>query len=199
MGKGEETKAYIIHKSALLFNTLGYSKTSMSDIMSATGLKKGGIYRHFESKDDLTHQSFEYAISRVNRYYARALRGKRHAIDRLVAILHAFKGLQEDHPLPGGCPVMNTAIESDHAYPILKDRAKSAMEEWQQSISNIAQRGIERGQIKPESDPDTIATLILTTMEGALMLSRLYDDREHIERIANHMEKYIVENLSTGQ
>ncbi|MGM0878706.1 MAG: TetR/AcrR family transcriptional regulator, partial [Bacillota bacterium] len=50
MNKGERTKKFIIEQSSSLFNTNGYKSTSISKIMEATGLKKGGIYRHFDSK-----------------------------------------------------------------------------------------------------------------------------------------------------
>jgi AcrR family transcriptional regulator len=46
------TKAHIIQQAAVVFNQQGYAGTSMSDIMRATGLKKGGIYNHFQSKEN---------------------------------------------------------------------------------------------------------------------------------------------------
>ncbi|MHC5720487.1 MAG: TetR family transcriptional regulator, partial [Nostoc sp.] len=53
MSKGEETKSRILYQAAELFNQQGYAGSSMSDIMRVTGLQKGGIYNHFQSKDDL--------------------------------------------------------------------------------------------------------------------------------------------------
>jgi TetR/AcrR family transcriptional repressor of nem operon len=50
--KGERTRARIVATAAPLFNQRGYVGASMADLMAATGLEKGGIYRHFESKDD---------------------------------------------------------------------------------------------------------------------------------------------------
>ena len=53
MRKGEQTRQQIIRKAAPIFNQRGYSGAALSDLMRATGLKKGGIYRHFESKQEL--------------------------------------------------------------------------------------------------------------------------------------------------
>ena len=50
MNKGEMTRQRIIEESAPIFNQRGYAGCSMQDVMEATGLEKGGIYRHFESK-----------------------------------------------------------------------------------------------------------------------------------------------------
>src|SRR5271170_2332921 len=59
--KGEQTRGDIIRKSAPLFNQRGYEGTSLSDLMEATGLQKGGIYRHFSSKEELATEAFDYS------------------------------------------------------------------------------------------------------------------------------------------
>ena len=51
--KGERTRQHIIETAAPLFNQRGFTGASMADLMEATGLEKGGIYRHCGSKDEL--------------------------------------------------------------------------------------------------------------------------------------------------
>ena len=51
MRKGEQTRQYIIRKAAPIFNQRGFNGAALSDLMKATGLEKGGIYRHFDSKE----------------------------------------------------------------------------------------------------------------------------------------------------
>jgi AcrR family transcriptional regulator len=60
MTKGETTRQKIIAQAAPLFNRLGYAGCSMQDIMAATGLEKGGLYRHFSGKEELAEESFRY-------------------------------------------------------------------------------------------------------------------------------------------
>jgi TetR/AcrR family transcriptional regulator, transcriptional repressor for nem operon len=60
MSKGELTRREIVRKSAPLFNRRGYEGTSLSDLIEATGLQKGGIYRHFSSKQQLAGEAFDY-------------------------------------------------------------------------------------------------------------------------------------------
>ena len=64
MSKGEETKQRIIAAAAPLFNKKGFEGCSMQDIMEATDLQKGGIYRHFTGKEDLAEQCFHYSWER---------------------------------------------------------------------------------------------------------------------------------------
>src|SRR6266853_254173 len=61
MRKGEQTRHEIIRKAAPIFNQKGYEGAALSDLMEATGLEKGGIYRHFDSKQQLAAEAFDYA------------------------------------------------------------------------------------------------------------------------------------------
>ena len=61
MSKGDQTRERIIAKAAELFNQRGLEGTSMADLMKATGLEKGGIYRHFASKEAVAAEAFDYA------------------------------------------------------------------------------------------------------------------------------------------
>jgi TetR/AcrR family transcriptional repressor of nem operon len=60
MTKGEQTRRRIVAAAAPIFNQHGYEGSSLNDLMQATGLKKGGIYRHFSSKEALAVEAFDY-------------------------------------------------------------------------------------------------------------------------------------------
>ena len=60
MTKGEQTRRNIVEAAAPIFNKRGYEGSSLNDLMQATGLKKGGIYRHFSSKEELAAKAFDY-------------------------------------------------------------------------------------------------------------------------------------------
>ncbi|HET8924648.1 MAG TPA: TetR/AcrR family transcriptional regulator, partial [Candidatus Acidoferrum sp.] len=60
MTKGEQTRRKIVEAAAPIFNKRGYEGSSLSDLMDATGLKKGGIYRHFSNKEELAAEAFDY-------------------------------------------------------------------------------------------------------------------------------------------
>jgi TetR/AcrR family transcriptional regulator, transcriptional repressor for nem operon len=113
MSKGEETKTRIIQQAAELLNQQGYAGSSISDIMRVTGLQKGGIYNHFQSKDELALQAFDFAIARVTQHTKAAVRSKHHAIERLEAIIEVFSSFINNPPIKGGCPLLNIAVESD--------------------------------------------------------------------------------------
>lgn len=195
MSKGDETRQMILRRAAEVFNRKGYYGASLADIMAATGLEKGGIYNHFGSKDDLALEAFDYAVELVRQEFQAALKDKRDAIDRLRAIVGVYRDMSAGHPLGGGCPVLNTAIESDDTHPVLRDHARRAMDEWREFIVRVMVKGIERGQVRPDADPDETATLVIATLEGAIMMSRLYDNSRYMNYAIDHLESYIEDKI----
>jgi TetR/AcrR family transcriptional regulator, transcriptional repressor for nem operon len=195
MSKAQATRERILQQTASLFNQQGYAGCSMSDIMRVTGLQKGGIYNHFKSKDELALAAFDFSIHCISQNYMKALKGKRNAIARLHAIVDVLRHLADDPPIAGGCPILNTAIESDDTHPALRQRAQQALENWQNLIRSIINKGIVRGEVRPTVDADTVSTIMIATLEGAIMMSKLYDDQIHVQRAVDHITDYIERSL----
>ncbi|AFY38542.1 transcriptional regulator, TetR family [[Leptolyngbya] sp. PCC 7376] len=192
MSKSQETRENIIRKAAPIFNRQGFVGTSMSDIMKATGLKKGGIYNHFKNKDELAIAAFDFYIGLIRERYGEVLKRERHAIPRLQLIVTTFcEALNaEDSPIQGGCPLLNTAIDSDDTHPVLRERSREAMDTWRQLFVKIINFGIRHKEIKESVDPEVTSTIIISNLEGALMMSKLYDDRQHLCQIKDHLFQF---------
>ena len=191
MRKGEQTRQMILERAAPVFNTMGFSGTSISDLVNATGLEKGGIYNHFANKEQLALEAFDYALEKVKERFGEAVTSKRHAIDRLIVVMEAFASIIDNPPVAGGCPVLNTAIEADDTHPALRERAQAGMNEFQGMIIRITQKGIERGEIRPDVNPNALASLLTASMEGAVMLSKLYGDMSHMQRVIEHLTAHV--------
>jgi TetR/AcrR family transcriptional repressor of nem operon len=195
MRSGELTRENIIRQAAALFNQQGFAGASMSDIMQATGLQKGGIYRHFESKEALALEAFDYAVQQMAGRFSAALEGREHAVDRLHAVVDVFARLHDDPPVPGGCPMLNTAVESDDGNPALRARARTAMDGLRTLVRQTVRKGIPRGEVRADVDGDQLATLLICTLEGGVALSRLYGEGVHLQRAADAMRRYLDERV----
>ena len=194
MTKGQQTRRGIIEKAAPLFNQKGYEGTSLSDLMDATGLQKGGIYRHFDSKEELAAAAFDYSwLKAVNRRLA-GIDDSANSVDRLKKMIGNFVELRSDL-VPGGCPLMNTAIESDDGNPILRARARKALQSWTSRLSKIIRRGVKHRQIKSTIHPQKLSQLIIATLEGALLISRLQKDRQPLHDARKHLDEYLEHNV----
>jgi len=191
VSKGTQTRERIVELAATVFSERGFFGSSMADLLRATGLQKGGLYNHFASKEQLALESFDWAVRTVERRYERALDGVPGAVDRLLAIVGVIRGLVEDRALPGGCPILTTAIEADDTMPALRDRAREAMTRWQKLIGATVKAGVAAGELRPDADPYDVATVVTATLEGAVFLSKLYDDPVHMHRAVEHVAAYV--------
>ena len=177
--KGEATRHRIVAAAAPIFNQRGFDGCSMQDLMEATGLEKGGIYRHFANKQELAVEAFRFALAqnvkvRTDRLEDTPGTGK-DAIARLRNIIRIF--VETPSVVPGGCPLMNTAIDADDGNEVLRDLARKGIQDWRARLSRIIEAGIATGEIRKKTDPSRIANTIIATLEGALMISRLEDSK----------------------
>jgi TetR/AcrR family transcriptional regulator, transcriptional repressor for nem operon len=189
MKKGDRTRERIIRQAAPLFNQRGYEGSSMQEIMAATSLEKGGIYRHFESKQELAAEAFDYA-------WAEALRARRHdlerienSVDQLIQFIANF--VERRGSVPGGCPLLNTAMDSDDGNTVLRARACKALEGWQNFLSEIIAQGMRRGEINSKIDKAKLANVIIASLEGAIMISRLEQNVEALRDAQTHLVNYL--------
>ncbi|NJL00408.1 MAG: TetR/AcrR family transcriptional regulator [Spirulinaceae cyanobacterium SM2_1_0] len=196
MPSAPATKASIIEQAARLFNQQGYAGTSMSDLMRATGLQKGGLYNHFRSKEELAIAAFDHLVQYLQQQSVRALRGKRHALDRFMAVLSVHEQIWHEPLIQGGCPILNTASESDDTQPVLRDRARQAMDTWRQFLHRILAKGIARGELPATTDTEAVVTMAIATLEGAVMLSKLYDDPAYLQRAIAQLRVYLSHHLT---
>jgi AcrR family transcriptional regulator len=190
MRKGEATRQRIVVRTANLLNTQGYLGTPVSEIMRVSGLKKGGIYRHFESRDALTLEAFEFAVARVRNRFLQAIEGRKTAKDKLFALFEVARDAPREEAFHGGCPVMNLAVESDDADPKLRNAARRAMREVIGLFEQIIAEGMRQGEF-PEGDARARASMLVASIEGAILLTNLYKDGSYMEAVLDHLERSV--------
>jgi TetR/AcrR family transcriptional repressor of nem operon len=191
MNKGELTRQKIIAKAAPIFNQRGYAGCSMQDIQSATGLGKGGLYRHFSSKEELAIESFRYAWKSAVKIRTGDLDNITGAVEQLRYIIQRFA--ERPSAMPGGCPLMNTAIEADDGNPALRQLARKAIRDWQSRLCGIVELGIREGEIRKAVSARRVANTIIATLEGALMISRLEGSKDAMRDAQASLEILLVE------
>jgi TetR/AcrR family transcriptional regulator, transcriptional repressor for nem operon len=190
MRKGEQTRQDIIRKAAPIFNQQGYEGAALSDLMKATGLEKGGIYRHFESKQQLAAEAFDYAWGLAVETRFEGTQEIQNAVDRLKQLVRNFQD-RRSGLVPGGCPLLNTAIDSDDGNPRLRGKARKALVLWLERIGAVVKEGRRRGEIRRDIDPSKLAALIVSTLEGSLMVSRLQRKEGACTLACDHLEEYL--------
>jgi TetR/AcrR family transcriptional regulator, transcriptional repressor for nem operon len=191
VSKADRTKQRIIEKAAVVFNQNGYAGSSISAIMKLTGLGKSGIYHHFKSKDEIAVAAFDYSLGLILEAAMAQVSIQTTALDRLHAFANSFRGFTTQSIVIGGCPILNTAIESDDTHPLLRAHAQAAVNSIRALIASIIELGIRQGEIVETIDREQVSTILFVTIEGAIMMSKLYGDDIYLDRAIEHLHQYI--------
>jgi len=193
MRNPEATREKILKKSGVLFNTKGYKATSISDITNATGFTKGAIYRHFESKEHLEKETLFYLSSIMFEETRACIKSAQTAGDKLRAIFRYFESYVTNPVVKGGCPLMNAAIEADDAHPSLRRTAVRILDILENSVRTVLEKGIRYKQLKPDIDIAFYTCIIIASLEGAIMMSKLRGNDEDTRIVIKHLESQIKE------
>ena len=111
-GKGAQTRQKIIEKSLQLFSVKGYFNTSISDILEATGLTKGGLYGHFQSKEDIWYAVYQRAVEIWQEIVFKEARGISNPLNRIENIIEKDLGEYMGRDVfEGGCFFFNSLVE----------------------------------------------------------------------------------------
>ncbi|WP_260704526.1 TetR/AcrR family transcriptional regulator [Edaphobacter flagellatus] len=194
--KGEETRQRIIAAAAPLFNQRGYAGCVLSDIMAATGLEKGGIYRHFESKEEIAAEAFDYSWAVATGIRQKGMAEITNHVDRLK---HHIASFVHKSSIPGGCPLLNTGVDSDNGNPILRERVRKALREWQGMIRSVLVEGVAAGTVRSDVDTERVSRLIVGGLEGGMLLSRIEKNDQAKLDAMEHLNSYLETQVRAPQ
>lgn len=181
MSKAEKTKQLIIEKTASLFNTKGYTSTSLSDITQATGLTKGSIYGNFENKDEVALEAYKYNSGLLKKNMVRSFGDEFPAtLDKLHAFVAFYRKNWQAVFSNGGCPLMNAATEADDTFPILKNQVKRSFEEWTNKIAAVISQGQKNNELSEKANAEEYASLFIMLIEGGILLSKTIGDEKFL-------------------
>ena len=141
-------------------------------------------------------EAFDYAWGEALRVRTHDLDDIRNSADKLKQFIVNF--VERRPSVPGGCPLLNTAIDADDGNPVLRKRARKALREWRDLLISITHAGIKRKEIKRTVDAEKLATLIISSLEGALMIGRLERNREALLVAQTHLNDYIEQQVRLG-
>jgi AcrR family transcriptional regulator len=117
-----DSRQEILRTAARLFQQRGYDATSMNDVAAALKLSKGGLYHHFQSKDEILFEIMNHAMEITQERVVDPVRGFAAPEERLRALIRLHIEvvlsprdreitvmLHENHPLP---PALRKRINS---------------------------------------------------------------------------------------
>jgi TetR/AcrR family transcriptional regulator, transcriptional repressor for nem operon len=180
--RGRRTRERIIEHAAKIFNQRGFEGGALSELLKATGLGKGGIYRHFSGKEELAEEAFRFAwkraMARRNAGLEECATGEERLRKMIGNFIHGTL-----LTVPGGCVMMNTTIDADDTNPHLLALVRLAFQEWQSAIEKTIVAGQQSGEFGGEHDPSVFARRIIGSLEGAMLITRIEGNRAALHEV----------------
>ena len=182
MGKADRTKQFILEKAAPIFNSKGIAGTTMDDILAATKMAKGGIYRNYESKEAISYASVDYLFRKLAGKVNDIMTKEKTAVKKLFA----YMDLYSNPHLPlieGGCPILNIGVDSDNTNSHIKEMVKKLVNSSLKQFAAILKEGINNGEISSNLNVDEYCLKMLVMIEGATLVSRITDSNKAMHSI----------------
>jgi AcrR family transcriptional regulator len=149
-----DSRQEILRTAARLFQQRGYDATSMNDVAAALKLSKGGLYHHFQSKDEILFEIMNHAMEITQERVLNPVRGIADPEERLRALIRLHIEvvlsprdreitvmLHENHPLPPALRKRINARKKDYIHFL-----ESLMTEVQEKAKNQT-----RGKVSPRA------------------------------------------------
>lgn len=135
MRKGEATRARIVEEAARQASVRGLRAVSLADLAEGVGLSKSGVFKHFDSKDDLHRAVLAATVKRfLNLIWTPALQ-KPAGRDRVGFIFERWLDWVEQESGPGGCLIMQASREFDDQPGDIRDYLKECHVQWQKHMA----------------------------------------------------------------
>lgn len=171
----QETHARIVRKASVRLREKGAHGIGVADLMKEAGLTHGGFYAHFDSREALVIEAFNYAMDRSTERW-RKLAEQTPPEKRFAAIVESYlTTIHRDDP-GHGCAVPTLGPE------IAREGAK-ARKAFAARLDEMIEMMADQLPELPRKAARAQAIAALSTMAGALVLSRVAGTGEFSEEI----------------
>src|SRR5262252_2018008 len=169
-GRGRASRERIVERAAELVAERGVEGTSLDEVLAAAGASKSQLYHYFAGRDELVEAAVARRCAQVLGELTQALGGVA-TLAELEAMLAGFIAGFEQQGLPG-CPVGSLASEVAERNEGARLQAAAAFDAWEGLFADALERMRERGELRADASPGGLATALLASIEGGLLLSQ---------------------------
>lgn len=186
----------MVISAALLIRERGAHPTAIADVLEHSGAPRGSAYHYFPGgRAQLLAEAVDYAADFMAQRLVRAAS----ALEALDDLFGDYRKQLQHSDFRAGCPVVAVAVEAgDPAKPdqsaAVIDRAAAAFTRWRDVIS---QRLVDDG-MSADAAP-ALATLVLSSFEGAIVLARASRDLEPLNLVHSQLRSLIGAQTSAGK
>lgn len=183
----------MVRGAAQLLRERGYTGTGFREVIALTGAPRGSIYHHFPGgKAQLAGEAVGYVAGLAQGAIEQSL-AKGDAVGAFRQFVDLWLADFERSGGRAGCPIVAVAVETHDEAPELVDAAGDAFRGWRSAFAgSLRKAGI------PQARADRLAALVVSAVEGAIVLSRAERDPAPLVEVADELEAVLREALSSA-
>jgi len=192
--RGAATRSRIVEAAANLIYAHGVERTSLDDVMAASGVSKSQLYHYFADKDALVLEVIALQAERVLAAQQPHL-GALDSLSALKAWRNTFVRLNKATQY-GGCPLGSLASELVNDSEPARKRLADGFTKWREPIENGLAKMQERGELSALADPHELALALLSAVEGGLLLSKTTHSSRPLEIAIDMAIDHVVRHVN---
>lgn len=192
--KGDKTKQFIKQQAKVLFADKGFKNVTMKDICEVTELSRGGLYRHYNSTEQIFSEIVSEFLDMQNDLFSESINKGLSAVEILNEILNRYKSEMTDTQGSLSMAIYEYFSNRENEENVLSKQYNLSYNSW----SKLIQYGISRGEFK-QVDINGVFDIILFAYQGIRMYSQLMPiPNEAPERIIEQI-KLLLLNKKTEE
>jgi TetR/AcrR family transcriptional regulator, transcriptional repressor for nem operon len=172
--RGRASRERIVERAADLFAERGIAATTVDEVLAAAGAGKGQFYHYFRGRDELAAAAVGYRCAQVVAGLTQALG----AVSSLAGLEHELAGFVAGFAQTGmpGCPIGTLAAEVAGRNEAARLQAAAGFDAWERLLADALERMRQRGELRADAQPAVLATGLLASIEGGMVLSQARKD-----------------------
>ena len=190
--RGRASRERIVERAAELFAERGIAGTSVDEVLAAAGAGKGQFYHYFRGRDELAAAAVGFRCAQVVAGLTQAL-GAVSSLAGLEQALAGFTAGFEQMGMPG-CPIGTLATEVAGRNEEARVQAATGFDAWERLLADALERMRQRRELRADAPPAMLATGLLASIEGGMVLSQARQDmtslRVAVETGLAHVRTY---------
>ncbi len=188
--KGERTREKILSEARLIFKQKGFGATTINDLLDVSGTTKGNLYFHFSDKEAVALEVLRREQQSFSDFLEQAFSGKSAAAG-LDNFFNKALEKQCQQGFIGGCLFGNTALETSDTSPLFAGLVRDVFAEWIKTFEEKITAAQAVKQIRTDIPAGDLAEMVVATIEGGIMQSRLQKSAAPLKRSLETLRKLL--------
>ena len=179
--KGARVRARIVGAAAALIHERGVAGTTLDDVKVAAEVSGSQMYHYFPDKTALVQAVIEYQADGIVSRNRRVLDGA----DGVEAWRNMVITAAKRTKAKGGCALGSLVGQLAETDPEARVRIATGFDRWEAALGDGLRSLHAEGKLPPDIDPDDLATTLLATLEGGLLLAQAQRSTRPFETAIN--------------